>query len=94
MPYVIGDPHAEVCVNNLRQIRVAKLLFARDYDPTLRGNVTPTDSELAVYFPRHALPFCPDDPSQTFDASYIVNNLLTFGVCAIVPWNHLLTDPP
>jgi hypothetical protein len=102
MPYIIGDPNAEICINNLRQIRIAKILWARDWANsnnaylnsfTIPEFYTGNDAVLAPYFPHGSLPFCPEDPNQHYSTSYLFDNLQTDPACLINPSNHVLEDP-
>lgn len=90
-PYVTNDPDTEICINNLRQIRIAKMLWQRDYNPAIFA--TPFTDEITPYFPHQTLPVCPEDTNQTFATSYSVNNLQTFPLCLVVPTNHVLVEP-
>jgi hypothetical protein len=89
------DPANEICVNNLRQIRFAKLLWARDsfnlIDPYWRLN-TPTGLDLAPYFPQGIRPHCPEDPEQSFPTSYYTDTCQSAPACDIDP-THLLEEP-
>jgi hypothetical protein len=91
-PYVPVNAHAEICVNNLRQIRVAKLLWARDY--YLSPYSTPDTGNLQPYFPRQQLPVCPDDPYDLFETSYYLQSLPALPACIINPLDHLLEEAP
>lgn len=91
-PYVISAPDAAICINNLEQIRIAKMLWQRDYDPIYYVTATPIRSEIAPYFPHQTLPFCPDDLDQRFDYSYSINNLQTEPTC-LMSTNHVLIEP-
>ena len=87
-PYLTGTPDAEICINNLRQIRIAKMLWQRDYNASVIAD--PTETDIAPYFHDGILPFCPLDPQQSFDSSYAINNLETWPDCYISPTNHVL----
>ena len=99
-PYVVssfaGDPPsaADECVNHLEQIRIAKLLWQRDYDNApIIPYATPWAAGLIPYFPRHQAPYCPDNINQIFASSYQINDLLTEPACYIVPSYHILEEP-
>ena len=100
-PYVVvssyaGEPPsgADECVNHLEQIRIAKLLWQRDYDNApVFLTYTPTYGEIITYFPRHQGPYCPDDGSQMFVDSYTIADVLTEPLCNIVPYSHFLEEP-
>ncbi len=90
------QPANEICINNMRQIRFAKLLWRRDFNNDDFDGVrwlTPTGFDLAPYFPGGVLPCCPFDPEQTFPTSYIPNDCQTEPVCEIVPQTHILEEP-
>jgi hypothetical protein len=90
------QPANEICINNMRQIRFAKLLWRRDFNNDDFDGVrwlTPTGFDLAPYFLAGALPSCPLDPDQTFPTSYIPDDCQTEPVCEIVPQTHILEEP-
>jgi hypothetical protein len=91
-PYLIGSPDAEVCINNLRQIRITKLFWQRQSGAV--PVAAPTTSDIVSYFSHQALPFCPDDSGQMFDDSYVINDLVHEPRCEIHPNTHVLQDPP
>jgi hypothetical protein len=85
-------PANEVCINNLRQLRFAKLLWRRDF-PEIHGRLDEaTGQDLAPYFPRSVLPVCPYDPQQAFFTSYSIFNEQTTPQCNIVT-KHVLEEP-
>ena len=90
-PYVIGRPEAEICINHLRQIRIAKSLWRRDMNYSTEA--TPTTFEMAPYLPGQTLPTCPDDPMQWYYFSYVTLNVRTVPMCLINPILHVLVDP-
>ena len=90
-PYVLNGSDVEICVNHLREIRIAKLLWLESNAPT--PVATPMLADLLPYFPHHLAPFCPDDYVQEFWTSYDINDLLTEPVCKIYPPTHFLEDP-
>jgi len=105
-PYTPVDADAEICVNNLRQIRVAKMLWARDwveierlggYDWPLPINpaVTPSPEELIPYFPHQVGSGCPSDPFHLHDyyLSYSTRDLLNDPKCLFQTSKHVLEDP-
>ncbi len=92
-PYVISNPDAEICINNLRQIRIAKLLWQRDNDVNFTY-YTPQGSDLVPYFPHQLAPFCPVDYTQQFFTSYSIDDLQVEPICEINPdHTHVLEDP-
>jgi len=91
-PYIINSPDAEICINNLRQVRIAKLLWQRDNSLQNPMN-TPYYSELLPYFPHQLGPFCPDDYTDSFFASYRLFDLQVEPQCNVVPATHALEDP-
>lgn len=90
-PYSISQPDASVCINNLRQIRIAKLLWRlgqNEYSVAI-----PALADLLPYFPHQIAPYCPDDSSFNYDTSYAANDGNTAPVCLILPFSHVLVDP-
>ncbi len=87
------QPANEICINNLRQIRFAKLLWRRDKAGFLqnRGD-TPIGRDLAPYFPQGALPHCPMDPEAMFPTSYNPKNCESTPGCEINA-SHVLEEP-
>jgi prepilin-type N-terminal cleavage/methylation domain-containing protein len=78
------------CINNLRQIDAAKAQFA--LDNKVSPTAVPTDVQIQPYMGRGqngALPFCPNDVTSSFDASYSVNNLQVAPTCNISSTNHV-----
>ena len=72
-----------ICINHLREIRVAKLLWQRNVlEAELEQGMTnpilvipeevPGYWELQLYFPHGLAPFCPDDESHFFQTSYVI----------------------
>lgn len=92
-PYLVGDPHAEICINNLRQIRAAKILWQRGAFGIPWHFDVPSDSDLLPYLPPHAPPICPDDPYTSFATSYILYDFWVEPTCLVNPSAHLLEDP-
>ena len=97
-PYVINDPIAEICINNMREIRIAEHLWAHYYNTPI-GN--PQLSDLIPFFPNRTAPVCPLDGTQTFSNSYSINGYLV-PFCwmngplgSYDPWTgtHVLEDP-
>jgi hypothetical protein len=86
-------PANEICVNNLRQIRFAKLLWGRDrINPDYWRMDTPIGLDLAPYFPQGILPCCPEDPEKSFPSSYYPDNLQSVPAC-LIDATHLLEEP-
>ena len=77
------------CINNLRQIDGAKQTWALENH--LVPTATPQDSDIQPFLGRGQgeLPACPADPHQTFDTSYLPNNLQLPPSCLIDPTNHV-----
>jgi hypothetical protein len=90
-PYIIGNPDTEICLNNLRQIRIAKFLWSRDYNK--RTTDIPQYADLVPYFPRKTPPTCPEDAFHTFQTSYVLNDIQTTPACGASPTNHILIEP-
>ena len=79
------------CINNLRVLDGAKAEWAYEHHKQLTD--IPTRNDIQPYIgrgPSGALPFCPDDPKQTFDTSYSINNMVTKPTCKILPTTHIL----
>jgi len=90
-PYSVVQPHAAICINNLRQIHIAKLLWWRDYN---RGvTATPADADIQVYFPHQTLPYCPDDLYTSYDTSYVTADLADEPLCKWISNVHIFEDP-
>lgn len=99
-PYVVNDPVAEICINNLREIRVAKHLWQHYNNASIYSD-DPQLSDVIPYFPNRTAPFCPLDDTQTFSNSYYLNAEIV-PLCningpagAYDPWTgtHVLADP-
>jgi hypothetical protein len=92
-------PDVEICINNLQQTRIAKLLWARDYDQIQNGFfymspvATPRLVDILPYFPHQLAPACPDDCTHEFQDSYTINSLQTAPACEISPTNHVIEAP-
>jgi len=83
------------CIQNLQIIDGAKRSWVLDKNK--QNTDTPPDGDLQPYMghgPNGSLPFCPDDPKQTFDSSYSVNNVGSKPTCKIMPTIHILPEPP
>jgi hypothetical protein len=87
------QPANEVCINNLRQIRFAKLLWQRD--TASPRWYTPFGPDLAPYLLQGSLPHCPLDTNASWVTSYStgVNNGATTPACLIVRATHILEEP-
>jgi hypothetical protein len=90
--YLPTSPHAEICINNLRQILIAKLLWQTDNDEN--PIATPTDNNIFTYFSHPLAIYCPDDSAETFDTAYNIGSLQVYPTCLIIPTNHLLQGVP
>jgi hypothetical protein len=84
-------PANEICINNLRQIRFAKLLWRRRYPQFFGRYDTPQGPDLAPFFPQGVLPFCPNDSYRLFVTSYIPNNEETTPQCNVIA-SHVLEE--
>jgi type II secretory pathway pseudopilin PulG len=72
----------DACVNNLRQIKMAKEQWALDYDKDY--NDTPNATDLNTYIKDGTSSLrCPSNSSATFGSSYNINNLGTNPDCKI-----------
>jgi len=79
------------CINNLRIIDGAKGQWAMELHKSQTD--TPAPSDIQPYMGRGAsgeLPACPNDPTQTFENSYSINNVGTKPTCKILPATHIL----
>ena len=79
------------CINNLRILQAAKEQWA--LEQRKKKTDTPADSDIQPYCGRGSageLPFCPDDPKQTFDTSYVLHNVGTNPTCKMMPDLHVL----
>jgi hypothetical protein len=87
------QPANEVCINNMRQIRFARLLWQRDQSPlsSSRLNVA-YGYNFASYFPQGALPHCPEDPDDLFGTSYSLS-VLTLAPFCNIDATHTLEEP-
>jgi hypothetical protein len=85
------QPANEICINNLREIRFAKLLWTRERTQPYRLSV-PVPPDIAPYFPGGVLPHCPEDTNELFVTSYPDNTVVTEPQCYIDP-SHVLEDP-
>jgi hypothetical protein len=90
-PYAPYPATTDLCANHLEQIRIAKLLWQRDY--AVPGVATPFISDLLPYLPRQLAPFCPLDNMQSFNTSYVLYDLQTEPVCVITSSAHVLEEP-
>lgn len=99
VPYVVNDPVAEICINNLREIRIVKHLW-QHYNNAALGS-EPQLSDMIPYFPNRTAPYCPLDDTQRFSNSYFLNHQgqpfcnLNGPLGYYDPWTgtHLLEDP-
>jgi len=86
-----GTSKANSCIANLRIIDGAKEQWA--FELHKQPTDTPTSKDLQPCLgrsPDRKLPCCPDDPKQTFDTSYSINNMVAGPSCKISPTNHIL----
>jgi prepilin-type N-terminal cleavage/methylation domain-containing protein len=80
----------DACINNLRQIDGAKQTWA--LDNYLPPTAIPHDTDIQPYMGRGtggSLPFCPADSNQSFDSSYIPNDLQSSPTCKVDPTTHI-----
>ncbi len=73
---------ANTCVNNLRQISVAKQMWAADHNKT--AEATPTDAEINVYVKGNVIPVCPAG------GKYTLGNLSDLPTCSVA--GHALSE--
>ncbi|MGD1085725.1 MAG: prepilin-type N-terminal cleavage/methylation domain-containing protein [Verrucomicrobiota bacterium] len=79
------------CINNLRLIDSSKQQWALEHSGT--STSTPADSDIQPYMGRTGvgeLPYCPADPSQSFDTSYAIQTIGTKPTCNISASTHSL----
>jgi prepilin-type N-terminal cleavage/methylation domain-containing protein len=79
------------CINNLRLIDSSKQQWALEHNG--QNTSTPGDTDLQPYLGRSAageLPYCPADPSQSFDTSYSIATIGVKPTCLIVSSTHSL----
>jgi hypothetical protein len=91
VPYAPSPQSANVCINHLAQIQVAKMLWQRDVKPNFTAS--PSLADLLPYFPRHQAPLCPIDGAQTFATSYTISDLGTLPSCRIFSLSHNIEAP-
>lgn len=80
------------CINNLRQIKLAKEQWALENDKDA-DDVPPTAEDLdsGGYIKDGTAGFiCPKDTQKTFAASYDINDVNTDPACKISPSDHKL----
>jgi hypothetical protein len=106
-PYVVSDTVAQICINNLAETRVAKLLWGSDWTynnnfySSAGSHVPPSEyaaamyTDLQPYFPNGIGPVCPSayPPYNEFIYCYDINYLGSEPSCDIYPTNHLLEQP-
>jgi len=72
----------DACINNLRQIKLAKEQWALEKDKDYTN--TPAAADLDAYVKDGTASLkCPLDPANTFATSYTINNVGTDPVCKI-----------
>lgn len=91
--YKTDDDDSEVCINNLRQIVVAKRLW-RHTSIDLYPSATPSWADMQGFFPHFDKMYCPDNPYLDIRTSYEINNLLAVPVCDIHSRSHILEAMP
>lgn len=79
-----------LCIDNLRSIDAAKQEWALEHGAV--GTSIPAPTDIQPYLGRGGgeLPWCPTDPSLSFESSYTINNCQSTPVCNINPTNHVL----
>jgi general secretion pathway protein G len=78
------------CINNLRLIDSSKQQWALENHASEAS--VPQASDLQPYLGHTSageLPFCPQDPAQTFATSYTINDLSQKPACLIAPTTHV-----
>jgi len=77
------------CINNLRQIKMAKEQWALEKNREFAD--TPTAADLDPYVKGGTASLkCPLDPAKTFATSYTINNVGTDPACKISSGTHKL----
>jgi hypothetical protein len=78
-------------MSNLRVIQAGKEQWALEHQK--KKTDTPAESDIQACIGRGSageLPFCPIDPKQTFDTSYVLHNVGTMPTCKVMPSLHVL----
>lgn len=79
----------DMCVNNLRQLKIAKEQWALENNKL--DNDTPTAADLNSYIKDGTNSLvCPQDANKSFSTSYNINNMATNPACKISPGQHNL----
>jgi len=79
----------DVCINNLRQIKLAKEHWVLENNKA--DTDTPTAAELDTYVKDGTASLkCPLDSGNSFSTSYTINNVGTNPACKISPGGHTL----
>ncbi|HWF18936.1 MAG TPA: immunoglobulin domain-containing protein [Verrucomicrobiae bacterium] len=96
--YKPDSPESEICINNLRQIVIAKTLWSVDNTDFLGSMgplvTTPAFSWLAAYFAHPERVFCPEDAATGFQTSYYIDALDRFPSCYVDPAHHRIEGVP
>jgi prepilin-type N-terminal cleavage/methylation domain-containing protein len=86
---VRGRVRQDMCINNLRQIKLAKEHWALENNKVDAD--TPATADLDPYIKDGTAALkCPLDPGNSFNTSYTINNVGTDPACKISPGNHKL----
>ncbi len=93
---------SEICINNLRKIRFAKELWAKERQDgwaLMDGEDIDVPTDFVIIEFLGALPSCPlepqpyRDPQSNFDVSYGAESLNAYPFCQIDRYNHVLEEP-
>lgn len=90
--YQAATPEAEICLNNLKQILIAKQLWRRETRPSTFA--FPTLSNILPYLSHVTNIFCPNDIYQSFNSSYSLEALRNYPECTVNPDHHALEGFP
>ncbi|MCM8782147.1 MAG: prepilin-type cleavage/methylation domain-containing protein [Candidatus Omnitrophica bacterium] len=86
---MMENARKNICISNLRQIKLAKDQWAIENNMTF--SATPTSSDLDMYVKNGISSlYCPLDPTRAFSTSYTINEVGTNPVCKIKPGTHKL----
>ena len=83
----------DMCVNNLRQLKLAKEQYALDNNK--ESDTIPTAADLNNYIRggtsgSSCTVYCPLDSSNSLDNSYTIDDVATDPQCKILPGSHRL----
>lgn len=86
---VRANVQKDMCINNLRQLKMAKEQWAFENDKL--DSDTPVAADLDSYIKDGTNSLvCPQDTGKSFNTSYTINNVGTDPACKIYPSQHKL----